>query len=261
MQIGLRFGDRFRALADAWGSWIANEFEALITTLQQWSAVEHNDDGTHGVVTATSITTPYGTFSIDATVRDLIFNKLSPASGTGPRICATSTGLYYIGNTSGQYWNNQANSLNLMELTNAGALGLIQTAGTIRERARTTPMGEWITFTPTRTAATGTWTAGTVQTAKYMLIGKTMFVDLLIDASSNSNITAYVAITVPGGFSLANIQQDNISLYDLAVDVADGTVVTTAGGNTFVFNRANGANIAVNALTLYIRAQFHVEIQ
>ena len=122
-------------------------------------------------------------------------------------------------------------------------------------------MGEWTTFTPTRAAAAGTWTGGTVPTAAYMLVGKTLFIDLNVDASSNSNVTGTVSITIPGGFTAAAQSAAPVALYDLGVEIADGVFLALAGATTVAFHRANGANISINVATLYVHAQFCLEVQ
>lgn len=90
----------------------------------------------------------------------------------------------------------------------------------------------WSPFTPTRGAATGTWTAGTVSRAKYQIIGKTMFVDLYVTGSTLSNITANLTVTVPGSKTAAAITNcvyaysDNGTVGYGVAQVAGGTTIT-----------------------------------
>lgn len=132
-------------------------------------------------------------------------------------------------------------------------------SGTITERGRTTPMGEWTTFTPTRSAATGTWTAGTVTTAQYMLVGKTLWVNFSIDSSSNSNATANLMMTLPGGFTAAKQTQAQAFISSGGTG-AGGNLFVGASGTQLIIAPIAGGNIAINALTLTVRGQIAIEI-
>jgi hypothetical protein len=129
------------------------------------------------------------------------------------------------------------------------------------ERGRTAaPLGDWTTFTPTRTAATGTWTAGTVVTAHYTLVGKTMFVSVAIDGANNSNITASLSIAIPGGFTASKAEYAVPLIEDNGVFVPNVRMRTTAGGTTILFENLAG-NIAANAANgLTVRGQMAFEI-
>jgi len=60
----------------------------------------------------------------------------------------------------------------------------------------------WQAFTPTLGAGAGTFTA-TVKNARYVVIGKTLVIQVDIQGASVSQATTNLTITVPGGFSAA----------------------------------------------------------
>jgi len=78
--------------------------------------------------------------------------------------------------------------------------GSIYTYGTITERARTTPMGEWIAYTPVWKEYNGTPVAignGTL-TGKYTIIGKTVFFSIQMVTGSTTAIgSGYWTWTLP----------------------------------------------------------------
>jgi hypothetical protein len=76
----------------------------------------------------------------------------------------------------------------------------IVVAGPITERSRTTPMGVWITYTPTLTPDAGTITSGSTQ-ASYMLIGNTLFFKF---AFSSWTLTGVSNVTVSLPFSTSS---------------------------------------------------------
>ena len=97
--------------------------------------------------------------------------------------------------------------VNMLDVTRGGNATIY---GTIKERGRTTPLGEWIDvgFTASNfTSNTGTWTvtSGGQQTYAYMVIGKTLWIILSI-IQTNSTITGTPTelwVTLPSGFTVA----------------------------------------------------------
>lgn len=124
-------------------------------------------------------------------------------------------------------------------------------SGTLKERGRTVAMGEWTTFTPTLTAATGTWTGGTVNYAKYMLVGKTMTIALDVFGTSVSATPANLSVAIPGGFTSAGPTGNSGSGLDNGVTStvwaisgnASATTIsifkTVAGGGAWATSTAN----------------------
>ena len=121
--------------------------------------------------------------------------------------------------------------------------GNVLIAGSISERGRTTPLGQWIDVpfsSANFTAASGSWVvdSGDVISHSYTLIGKTMYLEFFIFNSTTSVPVAELRITIPGGFTVSKT-------YALAGGIAfDGTTWTTAyvsltNGNGFVALRVH----------------------
>jgi hypothetical protein len=84
---------------------------------------------------------------------------------------------------------------------------VIHATGAIYERSRTTPMGEWLAvpFTPANFTASGTmtWTVAAADCLNftYMLIGKTLWINIYINTSTIGGVAAQdLRIAIPGGF-------------------------------------------------------------
>lgn len=128
----------------------------------------------------------------------------------------------------------------------------------VEERARTVPMGEWTTFTPTKTAATGTWTGGTNTTAKYMLIGKTMFVAFYIGGTTVSSATSSLSIAIPASFVAASAMLTQA----YAIDATNRTTIRAevAASGTTIDLRRNDAG-TFTAGTTDVRGELYFEVQ
>lgn len=104
----------------------------------------------------------------------------------------------------------------------------ITATGSISERGRTIPMGEWIPVPYNAgdfTAITGTWTvdAADVLLFAYMLLGKTLFVTFNLQTTSVSATPTSLYLKIPGNF-LAKTQMwglvsvlDNTGTYEAGV--------------------------------------------
>jgi hypothetical protein len=140
-----------------------------------------------------------------------------PASGIGVELAydvASSTGRVRAYDRSGvAYKPLYLNDTIIVGA--AGALELTAATGTIKERGRTTPLGEWIAFSPaSRSASAGTWTVGTIVTAEYMLVGKTMIIRFHATGTSLSGTPQWVAFTIPGSFVAATTGTNSAQIYD-----------------------------------------------
>lgn len=80
MNIGFHFREALRSLS----IWLEEELDRLIAGVQAWSKVEHNDDGTHSDVTATSVTTT----TLTATT-----GTVTAFTGTSGQVSLSSTGI------------------------------------------------------------------------------------------------------------------------------------------------------------------------
>ncbi len=137
----------------------------------------------------------------------------------------------------------------------------------VRERGRTTPMGEWITppYVATDYSGTGGMTWGVdladVVTFAYMLIGKTMFVNGVWNTTS---VTAPLGVTltvkIPGGFTAAKTMRCANRATDNGVVTATNGGVD-AGGTVMLIQRLDGAawTASVNNSNIRLSAAFEVQ--
>lgn len=95
-------------------------------------------------------------------------------------------------------------------------------------------MGVWTTFTPTRTATAGTWTAGNLTTAQYRIVGKSMLVVFYISNTSVSNAGVTLKIAIPGGF-VANKDIAVPILISNAGATGTGIASVSPAGTTIAF--------------------------
>lgn len=299
------------------GQAVSNTFDKVLSAISGVWSVEHHDDGTHGDITADSLTlTPAsvdhlgnvsGSLVPSSATDELGIDVPIPAAGSGAYLAWLAlhvTTVYFetyraTGSaaiiarprfTAAAYSNDQSGvdfvwtlkdvtGANTHTLTiGAGLSGLTSTRAIqgsflystsdvqadtgYLERSRSTRMGEWTTFTPSRTASAGTWTGGTVNTARYMLVGKTLWVTFYITASSVSNAGVELRIAVPGGFTSANDQWALVHANDNGAGTVAGTCVVTAGGTIlrfFATTAAGGFGIAAG--TTDIKAVVALEVQ
>lgn len=82
--------------------------------------------------------------------------------------------------------------------------GDLTVSGTIKERSRALPMGEWDNFAPVMSAVGGTWTGGTVAVARKALIGTTMIVALDIYGTTVTSTPSQLQILIPNGATAAH---------------------------------------------------------
>ena len=144
--------------------------------------------------------------------------------------------------------------------TGAISAGTTVTATTgVLERGRSVAMGIWTTVTYAAgnfTASAGTWTvdAADQTTFKYMLIGKTLFVNFVIANTDVSDAGVSLRITLPGGFTAAHRIRTPIRIVDAGVAaiayalVTEGTTYiecfATAAGGGFGITAADDTNVA-----------------
>lgn len=147
-------------------------------------------------------------------------------------------------------------------LTENGALTLALSTGVIYERARTTPLGEWIDVpynAANFTASVGTWDveAGDQIEYSYSIVGKTMFLKFRIQTTNVSN-ASQLRVAIPGGFVLGG---NDLSLIGASrISDAGGPEIVTAfslpggqphvefssnpGGGNFTPTTGHNTNIA-----------------
>lgn len=268
--------------------------EPLTTILKKFSAAlntflkqEHKDDGTHSDVTADSIvvtdlTAENETVTALTVTGDLQVSGnlgvtgavnagsvvtstvLANSSVTTPAIIAGGGVLTVTAATSANFSGAVAvtGALTAASLATTGVV----TAGTsIKERGRTTPLGEWIT--PTFNAGDytggGGWTvqAADVTTAAYTLVGKTLTYSTQLVTTSVTGGNPTLSILIPGSFVAAKVMGNACAVVSDNGVVTTGNISVAAAGTTMNIQRTDGANWTAAANTTTIVAQITFEIQ
>ncbi len=143
----------------------------------------------------------------------------------------------------------------------------ISNSGQLFERARTVAIGEWtsVAHNAGNFSANGTmtWTVDLAdqQTFQYMLVGKTLFVNLYVaNATTGGVANTQLWAAIPGGFTSAKA----VSFAGWASDNGVGipTVVSIGvGGTAIVISRADLANWSLSANNNQVRFGIAFEVQ
>lgn len=252
---------------------VSTAFKGTWAQMTEIFLVEHDEDGKHTDITAHSITTTPNTaagatgdveiggdLTVDGLVGPLDFGTAAKAIVLDGTVIGPETIFDYSafpsGGATADTVTGVLRSVRALTPVGDGTADLGYEGDTLRrwrnvfvknlveckflhattglyERSRSDAVGEWITFTPTRTASAGTWTGGTVTTARYTLVGKTMTVALEITGTAISTAAAMPRVTIPGGFTsaaqftaLAQIQNAGAYGTGLAQVTAAGTLIT-----------------------------------
>lgn len=157
-----------------------------------------------GAISATTTITATGNITgLDLFGRSLTLSGVATAGAAGKVFTTAADGFTIQGITGGTYDFSVWTPAGTRVLSLLTGTSNFRFAGSIIERGRTAALGEWIDFTPTKTASAGTWTGGTVFTAHYMLVGKTLFVSVYLTSTTVSNAAVTLNIGIPGGFVAA----------------------------------------------------------
>lgn len=254
--------------------------------------VEHNADGTHNNVTATSVTSPVLTSTASATLEQPIvttghvtrtlwgtsgaFNDgiLQHQQGT-LQVGANGTVIGRIGfwSTSGFVLGVTPAPANSISAPIDGTLSYGSSGfghrfdGPMFELGRTTGLGYWIAvaFAAGNFTANGamTWTVDAADqvTFKYALIGKTMFVNIYLDTTTVAGVVnTTLSIAIPGGFVSAVKVQNIMPLFDNGT-ATSAFVRVDAGGTVINVFRFDTANFAASANNTFVRVMMAFEIQ
>lgn len=144
---------------------------------------------------------------------------------------------------------------------NTEHLRLKNGTGAVHERGRAAAMGDWTTFTPTLTVQTGAITTGTVDTARYMLIGKTMTVVFHMRNGSINAAPTWISLAIPGGFTSSTITTLPTWFRD-GTGFRVGASYVSPSNNVINFYPSDPfSNIAWTAGTLDIHCVFIFEVQ
>jgi hypothetical protein len=252
--------------------WVADEFTALYSQLTAWLSAEHKDDGTHGDVTADSLAVEG-----ELTVGDDIVLASPLAVGNGPGIGIDdwaiavpttaplrlqvryvpdagsnaralefryiSSLLYVIlpGPTDGSTFG-----VSLGDPTNvSGAVAgqrkfLAVAAENFYGRGRADADATPIAWTPTRGAAAGTWTLGTVS-GIYWYHGGIAHYRLNVENSTLSLNTATVTITLP--VTCAALIRHSVGIFIAGVWCAASLEITAGGTIATIERMADDAGV------------------
>lgn len=291
--IGLQRGERLQAEGTL-GVVVYDELVPMIAGLHQWSDAEHNGDGTHSDITASTVTISE-TLTVDGVVDGpLNFNTVadpinidgvsigpetrfsfSPGGGgstagvtslefesTRSFIPATdgNRDIGYTGDTM-RRWRN-------VYFTGGVEGPYISATTALYERNRPTPLGEWdsVAFAAGNFTGTGTqtWTLTAPDQAdfKYTLIGKTMLVKVQLAATSVGGVAATgLQVVIPGGFTAASVAYNAAAfMLDNGV-LAVGRLSVAAGGTKILVERSDGAVWTASANATYVYGQLTLEVQ
>lgn len=131
-------------------------------------------------------------------------------------------------------------------------------SGTISERGRSTPLGEWTSIAYSAgifTSNTGTWTvdSGDVATLAYTFIGKTAVIIFNIQSSSVGGVGSDLMITLPFTSSSTHGTVANSISYSENATFDSGYAVITAGSTLLRLRKINNGNwgVTANATSVY----------
>jgi len=137
----------------------------------------------------------------------------------------------------------------------------VSNIGAVYERARDVPMGEWVTPPYAASdygASAGTWTVEAVDVSvfRYMLIGKTMYVQLrLLNTAMSAGMGTQLSLKIPGGLTAGVLGVGWCHLFG----ALNETGLVTVTGATILFFREN-FTAAFPSGALDLRASFFFEI-
>jgi hypothetical protein len=120
----------------------------------------------------------------------------------------------------------------------------------IYEKQRPTPVGHWITFVPTLTASTGTWTGATAY-AIYSVVGRTLTLEVSLEGGTLSAVTTNLFLSTP--IVPANHMPNYVNPVTFFIAGAyEGGVATLqiVQPNTIQLTRAAGQQFPAGSLTV-----------
>jgi hypothetical protein len=139
--------------------------------------------------------------------------------------------------------------------------------GTITERGRGVPIGDWISPSFNAGDYTGrasmTWTvaSGDVMTFAYTMRGKTMTVSLvLLTTTVGGTPSTSLQVAIPGGFTAAKAMQSVCEVLDNGARTT-GRINVAASGTLIAIQRTDLANWAASTDNTAVRGQLEFEVQ
>jgi hypothetical protein len=192
------------------------------------------------------------------------------AASGGPRVIYTETDG--PANARTFHHMNFGSGMRLWSYTDGGALiaqahevdtvGNTYIAGKMHERSRTTAMGDWQNgayLAGNYTCApTGTWTveAGDQVTLQYMLVGKTLFLNVALINTATTDAAAELRMVIPGGYQAVTHATALCQSYSTPQEVV--VIVVNANATFLSFQRQNGAVWGTGPCTLRGQVFFQV---
>ena len=162
----------------------------------------------------------------------------------GPTSATTDAIALYDG-TTGKLIKNS-----LAQVSAAGDLSVRD----VYEKARTVPMGHWISvaFNAANFSGNGamTWTlqAGDQLAYSYTLVGKTMFISGYFNQTTvGGTVNTDLRVAIPGGFVANGLVIGLARVNPAAGAFSPGTVYVLSGGTLINFQTINGTNWVAGA--------------
>lgn len=263
----MKITQNFRAELSGVSTWIVEQFDSIIAQIKGTWGVEHNDDGTHSNVTATSVTTTGdveigGDLSVDGLVGPLDFGTAStPIVLDGTKIgpeTAFDYSAFPSGGSSADTETSVLRSVKSIVPSGDGTADLGYEGTTLRrwrngffknlveskylhattgfyERFRSVASGEWQDVPHASgnfTADAGTWSvaAGDQSVYRYSLNGKSMTIDFAIATfSTSAGMGTQLRIALPAGFTIVHYSETLFRLYTGGIGGEVGYLSATSG--------------------------------
>lgn len=274
MIFGLHFRERLQK-GGALGNTVILEFQRLMASLRTWGEVEHNDDGTHGAVTAESVAvsgdltvegngTIVGDMAVqgsldlstddnDIGVQGIDLTGSRVRWDTYPATAIVADNLYPVVEISRALVPAVDNSIDIGHYGSgsrrfkngvfSGTLEANQIYGVlgIYERTRNAPMGEWTAYTPT---VTGITLGASTLAARYAKVGKTVFFEIRLILGAGFNVTGNFVFTTPSAFSASMSAKilGNFGAYDTSAAARySGQVYNSSTTEIICYTHSQGA--------------------
>lgn len=207
-----------------------------------------------------------GAFTVNGTINvgGNIFTTngyIYPAPVTSPGV---GQGSWYLGSHSsyGLYSNTGLYLVSNVWCESAVASNYVVAGLGVRDYNRSTPIGVWITHSPSITPNAGTLSTGAL-TCQYMFVGKTMFFRLMMTSWGHSGGATEFLVSLPfsiasgGTYQVANA----CNWYNAGTGNWDvGMIFGYAGESVIRINRTGTAAFPATAGSLHIWASIAVPI-
>lgn len=213
-------------------------------------------------------TTRASGYVVTAAVWNAVLNKLTDDGNTYSGAFNGSS----VAGTTGSFSSTLAVT-GASTLTGAVSMGstlaLTAAGGTIKERGRTTAMGEWIAVSFSAgnfdAISTAEWTvdSGDVDSNRYMLVGKTLWWNLRVGSTtvvSGDEGLDYLIATIPGGFTANATSAVAAAYLNDNGTVRSGLVEAISGTTEVRISRNDGVDLAASTNGTYVYFLIAIEV-